>query len=106
MRRPGVWSSSGVQVCPSAEFASVTLPTTSPRSDQTCQPSRRLGIHLTMADNSESLLRTFDYVFARTLERIDGLSDHEYFWEPVPGCWTLREGADGRWTLDGGGGGG
>jgi hypothetical protein len=35
------------------------------------------------------LLRTFDYVFARTRERVDGLSDHEYFWEPVPGCWTI-----------------
>ena len=22
--------------------------------------------------------------------RLDGLSDDEYFWEPVPGCWTLR----------------
>ncbi len=59
-----------------------------------------------MAGNSKSLLRTYDYVWARTLARIDGLSDHEYFWEPVPGCWTLRRGADGRWTLDGRGGGG
>src|ERR1700761_6516976 len=22
--------------------------------------------------------------------RLDGLTDHEYFWEPVPGCWTVR----------------
>lgn len=22
--------------------------------------------------------------------RLDGLSDDEYFWEPVPGCWSLR----------------
>ncbi|OBB29022.1 DinB family protein [Mycolicibacterium elephantis] len=22
--------------------------------------------------------------------RLDGLSDDEYFWEPVPGCWTVR----------------
>ncbi len=22
--------------------------------------------------------------------RLDGLTDDEYFWEPVPGCWTLR----------------
>lgn len=21
--------------------------------------------------------------------RLDGLTDHEYFWEPVPGCWTV-----------------
>jgi hypothetical protein len=23
--------------------------------------------------------------------RVDGLSDEEYFWEPVPGCWSLRK---------------
>jgi hypothetical protein len=22
--------------------------------------------------------------------RLDGLSDNEYFWEPVPGCWTVH----------------
>src|SRR5262245_30180251 len=22
--------------------------------------------------------------------RLEGLSDQEYFWEPVPGCWSLR----------------
>lgn len=22
--------------------------------------------------------------------RLDGLTDDEYFWEPVPGCWTVR----------------
>ncbi|WP_026536006.1 DinB family protein [Arthrobacter sp. H14] len=22
--------------------------------------------------------------------RLDGLTDEEYFWEPVPGCWNLR----------------
>jgi hypothetical protein len=22
--------------------------------------------------------------------RFDGLSDDEYFWEPVPDCWSLR----------------
>jgi hypothetical protein len=65
-----------------------------------------LSIHAVVANNSESLLRTFDYIFARTLERVDGLTDDEYFWEPVPDCWTLRQGADGRWSLDGGGGGG
>lgn len=21
--------------------------------------------------------------------RLDGLTDHEYFWQPVPGCWTI-----------------
>ena len=33
--------------------------------------------------------------------RLEGLTDEEYFWEPVEGCWSLRRGADGRWRLDG-----
>src|SRR5580658_7462212 len=24
--------------------------------------------------------------------RLDGLTDDEYFWEPVPGCWSIRHG--------------
>ena len=34
--------------------------------------------------------------------RLDGLTDEEYFWEPVEGCWTLRRTADGAYELDGG----
>jgi hypothetical protein len=26
--------------------------------------------------------------------RLDGLTDDEYFWEPVPGCWSVRKRAD------------
>lgn len=33
--------------------------------------------------------------------RLDGLTDEEYFWEPVDGCWSLRRGADGAYRLDG-----
>jgi hypothetical protein len=41
--------------------------------------------------------------------RLDGLTDDEYFWAPVPGCWTLsRRGTSaaplslggGEWTMD------
>jgi len=32
--------------------------------------------------------------------RLDGLTDAEYFWEPVEGCWSLRQRADGNYTLD------
>jgi hypothetical protein len=32
--------------------------------------------------------------------RLDGLTDDEYFWEPVPGCWSLTEGAKGEFTMD------
>jgi DinB superfamily len=32
--------------------------------------------------------------------RLQGLTDEEYFWEPVGACWSLRA-VDGRWVLDG-----
>lgn len=42
----------------------------------------------------------------RLRPRLDGLTDEEYFWEPVPGCWTVRprrrasEIGGGRFTVD------
>lgn len=33
--------------------------------------------------------------------RLAGLTDDEYFWEPVKDCWSVRTAADGRATLDG-----
>ncbi|MGI5176769.1 DinB family protein [Dactylosporangium sp. CA-152071] len=33
---------------------------------------------------------------------LTGLTDDEYFWEPVKDCWSVRTAADGRATLDGG----
>ena len=32
--------------------------------------------------------------------RLAGLTDDEYLWEPVDGCWSLRGGADGGYVLD------
>ena len=32
--------------------------------------------------------------------RLDGLTDEEYFWEPVPGCWSIRPAGDGTFALD------
>lgn len=31
---------------------------------------------------------------------VEGLTDREFFWEPVPRCWTVRRGPDGRWAAD------
>jgi hypothetical protein len=59
-----------------------------------------------MDTTADSLITAFDYVWARLAGRLTGLTDEEYFWEPVTGCWSLRPGDDGRWQLDGGGGGG
>jgi hypothetical protein len=36
-----------------------------------------------------------DYVFGRFMGRLDGLTDDEYFWEPVAGCWNLHVRDDG-----------
>jgi hypothetical protein len=41
-----------------------------------------------------------DQAWHRTRERLQGLTDEEYFWEPAPGCWTIRQRADGTWMAD------
>jgi DinB superfamily len=41
-----------------------------------------------------------DYVWQRLLDRLNGLTDEEYLWEPVRGCWTIRPTPDGIWTWD------
>jgi len=53
-----------------------------------------------------SRITAFDHVWARLTGRLTGLTDEEYFWEPVAGSWSLRPSDDGRWHLGGGGGGG
>jgi hypothetical protein len=32
--------------------------------------------------------------------RLDGLTDDEFLWEPVAGCWSVRPGDDGVWRMD------
>jgi DinB family protein len=32
--------------------------------------------------------------------RLHGLTDAEYFWEPVAGCWTVRPVGDGKFAID------
>ncbi len=41
------------------------------------------------------------YWQAHLRPRLEGLSDEEYFWEPVAGCWSVRQSEDGRFRLDG-----
>lgn len=36
--------------------------------------------------------------------RLDGLTDEEYLWEPVPGCWTLRPKGESVAPIQGGAG--
>jgi DinB superfamily len=42
-----------------------------------------------------------EYVLDRTRQRLGGLSDSEYFWEPAPACWTIRVDQDGTATVSG-----
>lgn len=42
------------------------------------------------------LLAQFDFALDRLLTRLDGLTDAEYLWEPVPGCWSIRPRAQSR----------
>jgi len=32
--------------------------------------------------------------------RLDGLTDDEYFWQPVPGCWAISLRGAGEFTMD------
>jgi hypothetical protein len=48
-----------------------------------------------------SLVAAFDYVWDRFTARLSGLTDDEYRWEPVDGCWTIRRDERGTWVLDG-----
>lgn len=58
-----------------------------------------------MTDAATPILRCYEFAWARLRDRLEGLSDDELFWEPVPAAWTVRRGADGSWEVDGGGGG-
>lgn len=48
-------------------------------------------------DALASLLSTYGASRDQLLDRLSGLSVEEYFWEPVPGCWTVDQTNDG-WT--------
>ena len=36
------------------------------------------------------LLAQFDFALDRLVTRLDGMTDEEYCWEPVPDCWNVR----------------
>jgi hypothetical protein len=44
------------------------------------------------------LLATMDEAYARLRARLEGLTDDELLWQPVPDCWTIYPEASGRWT--------
>jgi len=54
-----------------------------------------------MEDARRELLSLSNYVTQRTRRRVEGLTDQEYRWEPVPLCWSLRPHSAGRLRADG-----
>jgi DinB superfamily len=46
------------------------------------------------------LARTMSDAFHQMRARLDGLTDEEYFWEPVEGSWRVYRRSDGRWDHD------
>jgi hypothetical protein len=51
----------------------------------------RPGVDGTDIDWNEELVRQLEWHWQHQLRpRLDGLTDDEYFWEPVPGMWNVR----------------
>jgi hypothetical protein len=49
---------------------------------------------------TRDVLQTFEDVRSRTFDRLDGLTDAEYLWEPVSDCMTVRATPDGAFRAD------
>lgn len=54
-----------------------------------------------LARVKQDLLDAADFAFRRLRDRVDGLTDVEYLWEPTDGCWSVRAAEDGRFRADG-----
>jgi hypothetical protein len=53
----------------------------------------------------QDLLGLADFAYERLRRRVDGLTDEEYFWEPAPGCWSVRPAGNGTFRFEGAGAG-
>ncbi|MEZ0115047.1 hypothetical protein ABH920_009082 [Catenulispora sp. EB89] len=49
---------------------------------------------------TRDVLRTFEDVRSRTFARLEGLTDAEYLWQPVPDCMTIRRTDEGVYRAD------
>ncbi len=36
--------------------------------------------------------------YTRLRDRLEGLTDEEFFWQPVPNAWTIYQDRPGHWT--------
>lgn len=55
-------------------------------------------------NTKDELIRQLDEHWPVVRERFDGLSDDEYLWEPVDGCWNLRPRAEATTAMAAGSG--
>jgi len=53
-----------------------------------------------MPSATQLLAIQMDEAYRFVYARVQSLSDEEFFWEPVAGCWSVRLGLDGRWHGD------
>jgi len=51
-------------------------------------------------DTTEGLVDLYDWYWRRFPARVEGMDDDEYFWEPVPNCWTVRPAPPGGFVAD------
>lgn len=49
------------------------------------------------------ILGSMDRMFEQLIERLDGITDAEYLWEPTPGSWSVHTDPTGVVTVDGAG---
>ena len=45
------------------------------------------------------MVTVLDEAWTRLADRLDGLAEAEYLWEPVAGCWSVRP-VGGQWLVD------
>ena len=55
-----------------------------------------------MTNAKKDVVDLFDFAYNRLKNRLEGLTDDEYFWEPAPDVWTVRPGRDGKLVRDSG----
>ncbi|HWO92199.1 MAG TPA: DinB family protein, partial [Methylomirabilota bacterium] len=49
-------------------------------------------------DSRQLLTTTMARSYARLRARVEGLTDEEFFWQPIPDSWTIYEDKPGHWT--------
>jgi hypothetical protein len=54
-------------------------------------------------DVRDVILSSMDRMFEQLMERVDGLTDREYLWEPAPESWSVRSIEGGAAEVDGAG---